>query len=51
VRPLAQVLRARLYLGVNAEDVTLHFVHGVQAVGHRTQVQPLEHHLILGQGS
>lgn len=44
------MLEARLYLGVNTEDVTLYFIHGVKAIGHRAQVQPFEHHLILGQG-
>lgn len=38
-----------LYLGVNAENVALHLVHGVQPVGHRAQVEPLENHLVLGQ--
>lgn len=50
VQPLTDELKARLYLGVNTEDVALYFVHGVEAVGHGAQVQPLEHHLVLGQG-
>lgn len=40
---------SELYLGVNAEYVALHLVHGVQAVGHGAQVEPLENHLVLGQ--
>jgi hypothetical protein len=31
--------------------VTLHFVHGIQAIGHSAQVQPFENHLILRQSS
>lgn len=38
-----------LYLGVNAEYVALHLIHGVQAVRHRSQVEPLENHLVLGE--
>lgn len=39
------------YLGVNAEDVALDFVHGVETIGHGAQMEPFEHHLILGKSS
>lgn len=43
--------KGKHYLGVDAEDVALHFVHRVEAVRHSAQMEPLENHLVLGESS
>lgn len=39
------------YLCIGLDYVALYFIHGVSAVGHSAQVQPLENHFILRQSS
>lgn len=39
------------YLRVGAEHMALDFIHGVHPVRHGAEVEPPEHHLILGQSS
>lgn len=39
------------YLRIGLDYVALYFIHGVSAVGHGAQVQPLENHFILRQSS
>lgn len=40
---------AHLCIGVH--EVVLDFIHRVRPVRHGAQVQPLKHHLVLGEGS
>lgn len=35
------------YLCIGLDYVALYFIHGVGAIGHGAQVQPLENHFIL----
>lgn len=39
------------YLCIGLDDVALYFIHGVSAVGHGAQVQPLENHFVLRQST
>lgn len=39
------------HLGAGVPDVPLDLVNRVRPVGHSAQVQPLKHHLVLGEGS